>query len=164
MELREDPRVRAGAVSDDEEEEEFQDSREDQFDQILVSNLNSPPALDLGQPGPILMGLPGTSVQGGNQAIGWEGKDMVENLVQDTKFYQDTALELQGAYEDLYQWQIKLQGKMNSQSSSRKHQHLLKLQMLKLSEDIKPCLMPNVINNRSSIKLYRVQFSSTRCS
>ena len=49
MELREDPRVRARAVSDDEEEEEFQDSREDQFDQIPVSNLNPPPALDLGR-------------------------------------------------------------------------------------------------------------------
>ena len=56
MELREDPRIRASAVSNDEEEEEFQDSREDQFDQILISNLNPPPALDLGQPGPILMG------------------------------------------------------------------------------------------------------------
>ena len=29
---------------------------------------------------------------------------MVEDLVQDAKFYQDTTLELQGAYEDLYQW------------------------------------------------------------
>ena len=59
------------AVSDDEEEEEFQDSREDQFDQILISNLNPPPASDLGQPDPIPMGHPGTSVQGGNQAVGW---------------------------------------------------------------------------------------------
>ena len=116
MELREDPRVRTGAVSDDEEEEEFQDSREDQFDQIPVSNLNPPPALDLGWPGPILMGHPGTSVQGGNQTVGWEGEDMVEDLVQDAKFYQDTALELQGAYEDLYQWQIELQGKYDEQS------------------------------------------------
>ena len=32
MELREDPKVRARAVSDDDDEEEFQDSREDQFD------------------------------------------------------------------------------------------------------------------------------------
>ena len=116
MELREDPRVRARAFSDDEEEEEFQDSREDQFDQILVSNLNPPSASDLGQPGPILVGHPGTSVQGGNQAVGQEGEDMVEDLVQDAKFYQDTTLELQGAYEDLYQWQIKLQGKYNEQS------------------------------------------------
>ena len=91
MELREDPRVRAGAVSDDEEEEEFQDSREDQFDQIPVSNLNPPPASDLGWPGPILMGHPSTSVQGGNQAVGQEGEDMVEDLVQDAKFYQDTS-------------------------------------------------------------------------
>ena len=75
MELREDPRVRAGAVSDDDDEEEFQDSREDQFDQILVSNLNPPPALDLGQPVPILMGHPGTSVQGGNQTVGQEGEE-----------------------------------------------------------------------------------------
>ena len=116
MELREDPRVRARAVSDDDDEEEFQDSREDQFDQIPVSNLNPPPALDLGRPGPILMGHPGTSVQGGNQTVGWEGEDMVEDLVQDAKFYQDTALELQGVYEDLYQWQIKLQGKYDKQS------------------------------------------------
>ena len=116
MELREDPRVRVRAVSDDEEQGEFQDSREDQFDQIPVSNLNPPPASDLGGPGPILMGHPGTSVQGGNQAVGWKGEDMVEDLVQDAKFYQDTALELQGAYEDLYQQQIKLQGKYNEQS------------------------------------------------
>ena len=65
----------------------------------------------MGWPGRILMGHPGTSVQGGNQAVGQEGEDMVEDLVQDAKFYQDTTLELQGAYEDLYQWQIKLQGK-----------------------------------------------------
>ena len=62
------------------------------------------------------MGLPGISVQGGNQAVGQEGEDMVEDLIQDAKFYQDTALELQGAYEDLYQWQIELQGKYNEQS------------------------------------------------
>ena len=42
MELREDPKVRAGVVSDGEEEEEFQDSREDQFDQPPVSNMNPP--------------------------------------------------------------------------------------------------------------------------
>ena len=48
MDLRGDPRVRAGVITDDEEEEEFQDSREDQPDQLLVSNLNPPPALDLG--------------------------------------------------------------------------------------------------------------------
>ena len=114
MDLRGDPRVRAEDYPDDEEEEEFQDSREDQPNQLLVSNLNPPPALDLGQPGPILMGHPSTSVQGGNQSVGWEGEDMVEDLV-DTKFYQDTALELQGAYEDLYQWQVKLQGKYDEQ-------------------------------------------------
>ena len=116
MELKEDPRVRARATSDDEEEEEFQDSREDQFDQIPVSNLDPPPASDLGQPGPILMGPPGTSVQSGNQAVGQEGEDMVEDLVQDAKLYQDTTPELQGAYEDLYQWQIELQGKYDEQS------------------------------------------------
>ena len=107
MDLRGDPRVRAEVIPDDEEEEEFQDSREDQPGQPPVSNLNPPPALDLGQPGLILMGHPSTSVQGGNQSVGQEGEDMVEDLVQDTKFYQDTALELQGAYEDLYQWQVK---------------------------------------------------------
>ena len=116
MELREDPKVRARAVSDDEEKEEFQDSREDQFDQILVRNLNPSPASDLGWPGPILMGPPGKSVQSGNQALGQEGEDMVEDLVQDAKFYQDTTLELQGAYEDLYQQQIELQGKYDEQS------------------------------------------------
>ena len=116
MELREDPKVRARVVSDGEEEEEFQDSREDQFDQPLVSNLNPPLASDLGWPGPILRDHPSTLVQGGNQSVDWEGEDMVEDLVQDAKFYQDTALELQGAYEDLYQWQIELQGKYDEQS------------------------------------------------
>ena len=116
MDLRRDPRVRTEVITDDEEEEEFQDSSEDQPDQLPVSNLNPPPALDLGQPGPTLMGHPSTSVQGGNQSVGWEGEDMVEDLVQDAKFYQDTALELQGAYEDLYQWQVKLQGKYDEQS------------------------------------------------
>ena len=116
MDLRGDPRVRAEVITDDEEEEEFQDLREDQPDQLLVSNLNPPPASDLGQPGPILMGHPSTSVQGGNQSIGWEGEDMVEDLVQDAKFYQDTALELQGAYKNLYQWQVELQGKYDEQS------------------------------------------------
>ena len=41
---------------------------------------------------------------------------MVQDLVQDAKFYQDTALEFKGAYEDLYQWQIELQGKYDKQS------------------------------------------------
>ena len=56
MDLRGDPRVRAEVITDDEEEEEFQDSREDQPDQLLVSNLNPPPASDLGQPDAILNG------------------------------------------------------------------------------------------------------------
>ena len=116
MELREDPKVRARVVSDGEEEEEFQDSREDQFNQPPVSNMNPPLASDLGWPGPILRDHPSTLVQGGNQSIDQEGEDMVEDLVQDAKFYQDTALELQGAYEDLYQWQIELQGKYDEQS------------------------------------------------
>ena len=116
MDLGRDPRVRAEVITDDEEEEEFQDSREDQPDQLPVSNLNPPPASDLGQPGPILMGHPSTSVQGGNQSVGQEGEDMVEDLVQDAKSYQDTALELQGAYKDLYQQQVKLQGKYDEQS------------------------------------------------
>ena len=81
MDLREDPRVRAEVIPDDEEEEEFQDSREDQPDQLLVSNLNPPPASDLGQPGPIPMGHPSTLVQGGNQSVGREGEDMVEDLL-----------------------------------------------------------------------------------
>ena len=116
MELRGNTKVRAGVVSDGEEEEEFLDSREDQVDQPLVSNMNPPLALDLGRPGPILRDHPSTLVQGGNQSIHWEGENMVEDLVQDAKFYQDTALELQGAYEDLYQWQIKLQGKYDEGS------------------------------------------------
>ena len=115
MDLRGDPRVRAEVVPDD-EEEEFQDSKEDQSNQLPVSNLNPPPALDLGQPSLSLMGHPSTAVQGGNQAVGWEGEDMVEDLVQDAKFYQDTTLELQGAYKDLYQWQVELQGKYDEQS------------------------------------------------
>ena len=57
-----------------------------------------------------------TLVQGGKQSVDQEGEDMVEDLVQDAKFYQNTTLELQGAYEDLYQWQIKLQGKYDEQS------------------------------------------------
>ena len=116
MELKEDPEVRARVVSDGEEEEKFQDAREDQFNQPLVSNLNPPLALDLGWPGPILMDYLSTLVQGGNQSVDQEGEDMVEDLVQDAKFYQDTALELQGAYKDLYQWQIELQGKYDEQS------------------------------------------------
>ena len=116
MDLRGYPRVRAEVIPDDEEEEEFQDSREDQPNQLLVSNLNPPLASDLGQPGPNLMGHPSTSVQGGNKSVGLEGEDMVEDLVQDAKFYQDTALELQGAYKDLYQWQVKLQGEYDEQS------------------------------------------------
>ena len=48
------------------------------------------------------MGHSSTSVKGENQSVGWEGEDMVEDLVQDATFYQDTALELQGAYKDLY--------------------------------------------------------------
>ena len=51
----------------------------------------------------------------------------------------------------------------NNQSFLKKCPQLLKLQMLKLSKDIKLCLMFNVINSRSSIKQYRVQFSSIRC-
>ena len=47
MDLRGDPRVRAGVIPDDEEEEEFQDSREDQPNQLPVSNLIPPPASDL---------------------------------------------------------------------------------------------------------------------
>ena len=46
MELRGDPEVRAGVVSDGEEEEEFHDTREDQFDQPPVSNMNPPLASD----------------------------------------------------------------------------------------------------------------------
>ena len=45
---------------------------------------------------------------------------MVEDLVQDAKFYQNTALELQGAYKDLYQWQVELQGKYDEQSKHLK--------------------------------------------
>ena len=45
---------------------------------------------------------------------------MVEDLVQDAKFYQDTTLELQGADEDLYQQQIILQRMMNNQSLLKK--------------------------------------------
>ena len=116
MELREDPKVRARVVSDGEEEEEFQDSREDQFDQLPVSNMNPPLASNLGQPGPILRDHPSTLVQGGNQSMDWEGENMVEDWVQDAKFYQDTTLELQGAYKDVHQWQIKLQGKYDEQS------------------------------------------------
>ena len=73
--------MRAEVIPDDEEEEEFQDSREDQPDQLPVSNLNPPPALDLGQPGLSLMGHPSTAVQGGNQSVGQEGEDIVEDLV-----------------------------------------------------------------------------------
>ena len=62
------------------------------------------------------MGHLGTSVQSGDQAVGWEGEDMVKGLVQDAKFYQGTTLELQGTYEDLYQQQIELQGKYDEQS------------------------------------------------
>ena len=116
MDLRGDPRVRAEVIPDDEEEEEFQDSRKDQPNQLSVSNLNPPPVLDLGQPGLRLMGHPSISVQDGNQSVGWEGEDMVEDLVQDAKFYQDTALELQGTYKDLYQQQVELQGKYDEQS------------------------------------------------
>ena len=64
----------------------------------------------------------------------WEGENMVEDLIQDAKFYQDTTLELQGAYEDLYQQQesnYKV-SMMNNQSFLKKHPQLLKLQMLKL--------------------------------
>ena len=73
MELREDPKVRARVVSDGEEEEEFQDSREDQFNQPLVSNMDPPLASNLGWPGPILRDHPNTLVQGGNQSMDWEG-------------------------------------------------------------------------------------------
>ena len=52
---------------------------------------------------------------GGNQSV-IQGA-AVEDLVQDTKFYQDTAIELQGAYEDLYQKQIKLQCRYEEQSN-----------------------------------------------
>ena len=48
MDLRGDPRVRAEVIPDDEEEEEFQDSREDQPNQLLVSSLNPPPASEFG--------------------------------------------------------------------------------------------------------------------
>ena len=65
--------------------------------------MNPPLASDLGQPGPILRDHTSTLVQGGNQSIDHKGENMVEDLVQDAKFYQDTAIELQGAYEDMYQ-------------------------------------------------------------
>ena len=42
---------------------------------------------------------------------------MIEDLVEDAKFYQDTAVELQGMYEDLYQKQVELEPKYEEQSN-----------------------------------------------
>ena len=42
---------------------------------------------------------------------------MIRDLVDDAKFYQDVAVQLQGAYEDLYQKQVKLECKCEEQSN-----------------------------------------------
>ena len=34
---------------------------------------------------------------------------MIKGLVEDAKFYQDAAVELQGTHEDLYQKQVELE-------------------------------------------------------
>ena len=42
---------------------------------------------------------------------------MIEDLVEDAKFYQDATVELQGAYKDLYQKQVELEHKYEEQSN-----------------------------------------------
>ena len=42
---------------------------------------------------------------------------MIKDLVEDAKLYQDVAVELQGAYKDLYQKQVELERKYEEQSN-----------------------------------------------
>ena len=111
-----DPRVdlrrRAMPESDSEGEDEFQDSREDQPPRGPME-----PAPVLDQAGSVPRGHLNVTAQGGGQLSSQEGEDMVEDLVEDAKFYQDAAVQLQGAYEELYQKQVKLQHNYEEQSN-----------------------------------------------
>ena len=62
-------------------------------------------------------GHPNIAVQGEGLLSSQEGEGVIEDLVEDAKFYQDVAVELQGVYEDLYQKQVKLEHKYEEQSN-----------------------------------------------
>ena len=158
--------------SGNEDEEEFEDSREDlpPRDPVGLSSAQeqAPP-------------LPSTSTHPGNQ-LGFghgsqreghlEGVLDQENLIEDAKFYQDAALDYQNAYQALHAQQVKLQGKYSTQASlieeasaaikaaeaeaQHRHQELLDVQHSHQAE-IKAAVS-------RAIEQYKVQLSTAQSS